>query len=63
MENKINYGEMTNTDIKKEDIVLTEEWDKVFPKNENVNHKKGVRFASRICTAQGNLTLLYRKNR
>lgn len=43
MENKINYGEMTNTDIKKEDIVLTEEWDKVFPKNENVNHKKGVR--------------------
>ena len=43
MENKINYGEMTNKDIKKEDIVLTEEQDKVFPKNENVNHKKGVR--------------------
>ncbi len=37
---KINYGEMTDVEIKKEDIVLTEEWDKVFPKNENVNHKK-----------------------
>ena len=37
---KINYGEMTDIQIKKEDIVLTQEWDKVFPKNENVNHEK-----------------------
>ena len=27
-------------DFEKEELVLTEEWDKVFPKNENVNHKK-----------------------
>lgn len=40
MENKMNYGEMTNIDIKKEDIILTEEWDKTFPKNDDVNHKK-----------------------
>ena len=40
MTNKINYGEMTDVEIRKEDIVLTEEWDKVFPKNNNVNHKK-----------------------
>lgn len=41
MENKkINYGEMTDIQIKKEEIVLTQEWDKVFPKNENVNHEK-----------------------
>ena len=26
--------------MKEEKLVLTEEWDKVFPKNENVNHKK-----------------------
>ena len=37
---KINYGEMTDIKIKKEDIILTQEWDKVFPKNENVNHEK-----------------------
>ena len=37
---KINYGEMTNTDAKKEDIVLTDEWDKTFPKSEKVNHRK-----------------------
>ena len=37
---KINYGEISSTEIKKEDIVLSEGWDKVFPKNENVNHKK-----------------------
>ena len=37
---KKNYGEMTDIEIRKEDIVLTEGWDKVFPKNENVNHKK-----------------------
>ena len=40
MANKINYGEMTDVEIRREDIVLTEEWDKVFPKNNNVNHKK-----------------------
>lgn len=40
MENKINYGEMTDIDIKKEDIVLTEEWDKTFSKSEKVNHRK-----------------------
>ena len=40
MENKINYGEMTDIDIKKEDIILTEEWDKTFPKSEKVNHRK-----------------------
>ena len=37
---KINYGEINSTEIKKEDIVLSEGWDKVFPKNVNVNHKK-----------------------
>ena len=37
---KINYGEMTDIEIRKEDVVLTEEWDKVFPKNDKVNHKK-----------------------
>ena len=40
MENKINYGEMTDVNIKKENIVLTEEWDKTFPKSEKVNHRK-----------------------
>ena len=40
MENKVNYGEMTDIDIKKEDVALTEEWDKTFPKSEKVNHKK-----------------------
>ena len=40
MENKINYGEMTDIDIKKEDIVLTEKWDKTFSKSEKVNHRK-----------------------
>ena len=37
---KKNYGVLTDVEIKKEDIVLVEEWDKVFPKNENVAHKK-----------------------
>lgn len=37
---KINYGDMEEIHIKKEDIVLTEEWDKVFPKSDEVNHKK-----------------------
>ena len=37
---KIKYGDMKEIHIKKEDIVLTEEWDKVFPKSDEVNHKK-----------------------
>lgn len=36
----INYGEMTGLTIHKEDIVLTEEWDKVFPLSDEVNHSK-----------------------
>lgn len=36
----INYGEITNSKIKEEELILTEEWDKVFPKSEIVNHKK-----------------------
>ena len=35
-----NYSIMTNTQIKAENIALTEEWDKVFPKSDKVNHKK-----------------------
>lgn len=37
---KINYGAMTQRTMKVEDIVLTEEWDKVFPKSDEVNHRK-----------------------
>ena len=40
MENKINYKESTDVDIKKQDVVLTEKWDKTFPKSEKVNHRK-----------------------
>ena len=40
MENRINYGEITDVNIKKENIDLTEEWDKTFPKSEKVNHRK-----------------------
>ena len=36
----MNYKDINESIIKEEDLVLTEEWDKVFPKNENVNHKK-----------------------
>ena len=36
----INYGEITSSKIKEEELILTEEWDKVFPKSEIVNHKK-----------------------
>lgn len=36
----VNYGEMTDLTIYKEDIVLTEEWDKVFPLSVDVNHRK-----------------------
>lgn len=37
MENKINYGKMTDIDI---NIVLEQEWDKTFKKSEKVNHRK-----------------------
>ena len=40
MENKIDYKESTDVDIKKQDVVLTEKWDKTFPKSEKVNHRK-----------------------
>lgn len=36
----INYGNMTNTDIVIEPISVTEEWDKVFPLSDEVNHRK-----------------------
>ena len=36
----ITYGEITSSKIKEEELILTEEWDKVFPKSEIVNHKK-----------------------
>ncbi len=41
MENKkIDYTNITDVKIEKENIVLTDEWDKVFPKSDEVNHKK-----------------------
>ena len=40
MGNKIDYKESTDVDIKKQDVVLTEKWDKTFPKSEKVNHRK-----------------------
>ena len=41
MENQaINYWAMTDSVIKVEDIVLTDEWDKVFPQSDKVNHRK-----------------------
>ena len=36
----VNYGEMTGTSIVAESIVMTEEWDKVFPLSDEVNHRK-----------------------
>ncbi|MDE7333069.1 MAG: alpha/beta hydrolase [Lachnospiraceae bacterium] len=36
----INYGEMKDTSIQIETIELTDEWDKVFPLSDEVNHKK-----------------------
>lgn len=36
----VNYGAMEDTSIQAEPIVLTEEWDKVFPLSEEVNHRK-----------------------
>lgn len=36
----VNYGAMEDTTIRVEPIVLTEEWDKVFPLSDEVNHRK-----------------------
>ena len=36
----VNYGAMTDRTIRMEEIVLTDEWDKVFPRSEEVNHRK-----------------------
>ena len=35
-----DYADMTDTTIHAESIVLTEEWDKVFPLSDEVNHRK-----------------------
>lgn len=37
---EVNYGEMTDASIVMEPIKLTEEWDKVFPLSDEVNHRK-----------------------
>jgi fermentation-respiration switch protein FrsA (DUF1100 family) len=44
---RTNYGALKETPIEKEDLVLTEEWDKVFPKSDKVNHRK-VTFVNRF---------------
>ena len=36
----VNYGMMEDTSIKVEPIELTDEWDKVFPRSDEVNHRK-----------------------
>lgn len=36
----INYGAMEDTSIQVEPIVLIDEWDKVFPLSDEVNHRK-----------------------
>ena len=36
----VNYGNMKDDSIKIEHIELTEEWDKVFPLSDEVNHRK-----------------------
>ncbi|MCC8060789.1 MAG: alpha/beta hydrolase [Clostridiales bacterium] len=36
----VNYGEIQDTTIQVEDIVLTDEWDKVFELSDEVNHRK-----------------------
>lgn len=41
----VDYGAIVDTSIKVEPIVLTEEWDKVFPLSDEVNHRK-VTFAN-----------------
>lgn len=37
---RTNYGALTNVSIRVEPIELTEEWDKVFPLSDDVNHRK-----------------------
>ena len=36
----INYGEIQDTHIRIEPIELTDQWDKVFPLSNEVNHRK-----------------------
>ena len=36
----VNYGDMTDRAIRMEELVLTDEWDKVFPQSDEVNHRK-----------------------
>lgn len=36
----VNYGTMEDTSIQKEPIELTDQWDKVFPLSNEVNHRK-----------------------
>ncbi len=38
--NVVHYGEMKDRTIHIEEIAMTEEWDKVFPLSDEVNHKK-----------------------
>ncbi|MDO4548904.1 MAG: alpha/beta hydrolase [Clostridia bacterium] len=45
----VNYAAMTDTSIIIEPIVLTQEWDKVFPLSDEVNHRK-VTFANHFGT-------------
>ncbi len=36
----MDYGNMMDTSIHVEDVVVTDEWDKVFPLSDEVNHRK-----------------------
>ena len=36
----VNYGTMEDTTIQVEPLELTDEWDKVFPLSDEVNHRK-----------------------
>ena len=36
----VNYGDMTDRAIRMEELVLTDEWDKVFPQSDEVSHRK-----------------------
>ncbi len=40
VKNMVNYGDMKDMTIHTEQIVLTDEWDKVFPLSDEVNHRK-----------------------
>lgn len=39
-EMKKDYGKVNDTSIRAEELVLTEDWDKVFPLSDKVNHEK-----------------------